>query len=440
MKFKNSFLILTIVIAGLFSARISLAQIDPSNINVVPLPVGSGARAIGQGSAFIAVADDATAASWNPGALIQLEKPEFSLVSSYLSTGQEFDSDDPGLTFHDRDESRGDMNYASIAYPFRIFRKNMVAALNYQQIYDFHMKLDFDSEQADSTPPPSRFNQNIDVESQGGVGALTPALSMLITPKISFGVAVNFYTDEFFGNYAWKQRTKVTTSGTFAGIHIPTTSDSYDTTFKNFQAINVTTGVLWDVWEKEDKLLTLGAVYDTPYTADVDRIISRSSLTNHSRENFEIDYPMSFGVGLGFRYNDALSFSLDVTWSDWSEYKQKRSNDGLETRPLGGATLDRKIDDTYTARCGTEYLIFRKNVIIPVRGGLFYEPRPSLDDPTDVYGFSIGSGITFKRISIDAAYQFRWSHDGDGEDFGLPSGTHFDFNDNMFLTSVIVYF
>ena len=58
-------------------AQTSFAQfsLTPPNINTTPLPVGSGARAIGQGGAFIAVADDATAASWNPGALIQLERP-----------------------------------------------------------------------------------------------------------------------------------------------------------------------------------------------------------------------------------------------------------------------------------------------------------------------------------------------------------------------------
>jgi long-subunit fatty acid transport protein len=46
---------------------------------VAPEPVGSGARALGQ-SAFIAVADDATAASWNPAGLVNLERPEASFV------------------------------------------------------------------------------------------------------------------------------------------------------------------------------------------------------------------------------------------------------------------------------------------------------------------------------------------------------------------------
>jgi hypothetical protein len=52
----------------------------PSSVN----PVGSGARALGMGGAFIAVADDATAASWNPGGLIQLETPEVSVVGAFF--------------------------------------------------------------------------------------------------------------------------------------------------------------------------------------------------------------------------------------------------------------------------------------------------------------------------------------------------------------------
>lgn len=49
-------------------------------IGSTPNPVGSGARALGMGQAFIGIADDATAASWNPAGLIQLERPEISVV------------------------------------------------------------------------------------------------------------------------------------------------------------------------------------------------------------------------------------------------------------------------------------------------------------------------------------------------------------------------
>ncbi|OQX27222.1 MAG: hypothetical protein BWK80_06375, partial [Desulfobacteraceae bacterium IS3] len=50
-----------------------------------PNPVGSGARALGMGGAFIATADDATAASWNPGGLVQLKQPEVSAAGNCFS-------------------------------------------------------------------------------------------------------------------------------------------------------------------------------------------------------------------------------------------------------------------------------------------------------------------------------------------------------------------
>src|SRR3990172_4397746 len=194
MKLNKFFLTTTPVIflALLVSTAYGQIIISPPNINATPLPVGSGARAIGQGSAFIAVADDATAASWNPGALIQLERPECSVVYSFLSTQQDFDTGSTGLSLGNEAVSRNDLNYASMAYPFRIFGKNMVAALNYQQIYDFHMDLDFNQTSEDTTPPASNINQKIEFESKGGIGALTPALSVLVTSKVSLGVAVNY--------------------------------------------------------------------------------------------------------------------------------------------------------------------------------------------------------------------------------------------------------
>ncbi|MBV6519864.1 MAG: hypothetical protein HCAMLNBO_02783 [Candidatus Brocadia fulgida] len=434
----------------------SFAEDLGNQISAVPLPVGSGARALGMGGAFIAVADDATATSWNPGGLTQLERPELSVVGSFLSTQQDFDPPNSielskGFTLDNESVSRGDMNYVSVAYPFNIVGKNFVAALNYHQIYDFHLDTAYNFESDIQAPPLTKIHQDVavDFESNGGIGALTPAIAMQVLPKLSIGVAINIYTDEYFGDFAWKEKNRKVT---FTKIMTPffdltrIDTSNLDITFKNFQAVNVTAGMLWDVWEEEEKRLTFGVVYHSPYTADVDRITEEQATSDgsmipidppHKRTHLEIDYPMSFGAGLGFRYNDELCFSMDVTWTDWSEFQQEDEN-GVKTRPIAGVPNDRDIDDIYAVRLGTEYLIFRQKMIIPVRGGLFYEPRPSLDDPTDVYGVSGGSGITFKRFSIDGAYQFRWANDVDGEDFGLP-GT-FDLNEHMFLVSVIVYF
>lgn len=436
-------------ISLLFTQSSFAEETEPSPINAIPLPVGSGARALGMGGAFIAVADDATAASWNPGGLTQLERPELSVVGSFLSMHQDFNPGSTGLlSLNDEGAYTTDLNYASVAYPFKVFGKNLVASLNYQQKYDFHDEIDFRKTIED--PDIEFFDEtSTDFKSRGGIAALTPAIAMQVMPKLSIGVAVNIYTDEYFGDFAWRGTTRKRTTETLYDTTTVFASDE-DVTFKNFQAVNVTVGMLLDVWEKEEKRLTFGAVFHSPYTADVDRIIDLVSSENgtinppvHIREHFEIDFPMSFGGGFGFRYSDALSFSMDVTWTDWSEFEQENEESGRESLPIGGITkpTDKEIDDTYAVRFGTEYLIFRQKMIIPVRGGLFFEPRPSLDDPTDVYGVSVGSGITFKRFSIDGAYQFRWANDGEGEDFGgALNGTTFDLNEHLFLASVIVYF
>ena len=85
-----------------------------------PNPVGSGARAQGMGGAFIAVADDATAASWNPAGLVQLERPEFSFVGDYSRRKEEYSSDSrPEIeTSSTSNETR--LNFLSLTFPFSL--------------------------------------------------------------------------------------------------------------------------------------------------------------------------------------------------------------------------------------------------------------------------------------------------------------------------------
>ena len=78
MPYRGTFTLIFVVCVSV--AQVVCSQV-PIKISITPEPVGSGARALGQ-SAFIAVADDATAASWNPAGLINLERPEASFVGA----------------------------------------------------------------------------------------------------------------------------------------------------------------------------------------------------------------------------------------------------------------------------------------------------------------------------------------------------------------------
>ena len=112
-----------------------LSRIEiPSSFN----PLGSGARALGMGGAFIAVADDATAASWNPGGLIQLERPEMSIVGAgfYREEDLDFGTNPEANGTNSVREAR--INYLSATYPFTLGRFNMVVSANYQNLYDLN--------------------------------------------------------------------------------------------------------------------------------------------------------------------------------------------------------------------------------------------------------------------------------------------------------------
>jgi hypothetical protein len=67
------------VLVGLFLLGLAShagAQLQEASVSrFFPGITGAGARAMGMGGAFIAIADDATAASWNPSGLAVLERP-----------------------------------------------------------------------------------------------------------------------------------------------------------------------------------------------------------------------------------------------------------------------------------------------------------------------------------------------------------------------------
>ena len=120
-----------------------------------PNPVGSGARAVGMGGAFIAIADDATAASWNPGGLIQLETPELSIVGAQDFRSEAFSSSsNPEINSTTRTKELN-LNYLSATYPFNFLKKNMIVSLNYQRLYEFRRRLDYNLEMSS----PDRYHR-----------------------------------------------------------------------------------------------------------------------------------------------------------------------------------------------------------------------------------------------------------------------------------------
>jgi len=204
-------------------------------------------------------------------------------------------------------------------------------------------------------------------------------------------------------------------------------------TIDNFRGCNFTVGLLWDVDEKEENLLTLGLVYHTPFTAKMERefdVVTSGGPVPFPQEDMDIDMPASLGAGVNYRISDALSIAFDVEWKEWSKFKQKYA-DGTLDSPYNS--------DTLAYRLGFEKLAFPgglRESVFAYRGGLFYEPRPVLNypDTLPVYGLSAGLGWTVPdQCSLDFAYQFRWGNEDVGD-------IDYDIEEHFFVGSLIIYF
>ena len=408
-----------------------------------PNPVGSGARAMGMAGAFIAIADDATAASWNPGGLVQVEEPEISVVGAYSSRSEDLTSGVlPGLE-SDTTVDGANLNYLSVTYPFHLWT-NWVVSLNYQRLYDFTRELDYTQDFRDVGLDLLQDKQYFQ---DGYLGALGIAGAVEILPRFSLGVTFNLWTDQLFWRNGWDETFEERAVGTVAdeGVTIDThIQDKYE----EFRGINFNIGLLWNPFD----FLTVGAVVKTPFTASVRhefRFRQVQTFDNPTEEpittaqsiveNVDLKMPISYGIGIAGRISDALSVDLDVYRTHWSDYMLEDSQ-GNKFSPIDGRPEDESdVKDTTMVRLGAEYLFILENkgLVVPVRGGFFYDPEPAHGSVKDFFGIAIGSGVAYKWMVFDLAYQFRW---GTNVDTGnLIATTEGDIMQHNLLFSLILH-
>lgn len=435
-------LLITLILShdGIWAQPLESVKVTSS-----PNPVGSGARALGMGGAFIAVADDATAASWNPGGLIQLERPEISAVGEGFIRYEDNTFARHGEASGRQSVANGNLNFLSAAYPFALFNHNMIVSFNYQHLYDFSRKWNYS--QASGSYARGTDVANVEILADGGLYAWSLAYALQIIPQLSFGFTLNFWQDGIYQN-AWQ------TTSASAIVHKPPYSNmgvSYKVTETNrysFSGFNANVGLLWNITDR----LMLGAVFKTPFTASLKRDFAQeakvvlpqsqreTTMYQESRTYYEdLAMPLSYGMGLAYRFSDRFTVSADVYRTNWQDFVLTDATQKKISPITNGPESKADIDPTTQVRLGVEYLFIRPRYTIPVRAGFFYDPAPAPKHPDDYYGFSMGTGLGIDRFVFDIAYVYRF-----GRDVGksLMPGTRMaqDVDEHSLYTSMIVHF
>ena len=427
-------------------------------MSATPNPVGSGARAMGIGGAFISIADDATAASWNPAALLNLIKPEMSIVGSYYSGRGKYDTPSIAEKIDDLSPVQCRLNYFSAVIPFVLLKRNMVFSLNYQHLYEFSKDTfsnwTYHLEDPDTGATIVNIPGMTSGKTQRGVlTTLSPAFAIQIIPPLYIGVTANLWLDKPINNY-WENLNIVQGEGTSLGKKIKTYAELYERyefsglNVLDFTCFNVNPGFLW----KPNRWFSLGGVIKTPFKARLRRKFQHSFIEEYPEdpnsnnnssstltENLTLNMPISYGLGFSIRFSDTFLMALDLYRTHWEDYLISYPS-GDKISPINNKVKDEAdIKATTQIRFGAEYLVYYQRQIFPIRAGIFYDPEPASGRVDNFYGVSLGSGFLLKNFAFDIAYQYRFGEKKDVESLSSQKISS-DIKQHYLYSSIIVYF
>jgi len=323
-----------------------------------------GARSLGMGGAFVAVADDATAVIANPAGLVILQRPELSAevkftryrntIEAFSNTpaealGDNFDSKD----FHD---SVVTPSFFSFVYPGE---RLVVAAFIREQI---NYKSTFETRGIFFTDPTGG------ADCGAAVCRLFPVKSKLEIQALNFGLGTGLNLE--------KENRLLPNLGAsieFSIGRIRSRLDRFDFTDNVIQTetidgtdvgIGFNVGALWHPL----KDMGVGVVYRRGPRYDV-----QQTVTVVGGPSFVFDFgfkvPDVAAAGVSYRFFERLTVAFEATYI---QYSQLVKNFQV---PLGDTVATKyRVDDAVELHLGGEYIFFVKDIPFAARAGFYTNP------------------------------------------------------------------
>jgi long-chain fatty acid transport protein len=368
-----------------------------------------GARALGMGGAFLAVADDATTVVTNPAGLPILQRPEISAevkfteftntIRAYANTPQEGRAG----VYHSRDfDNRVTTpSFFSFVYP----TERLVGAVFVREQMNFESSFTMNGVfQPDGTRNlPVKSSLDITTLNFGGGVGLNLAKVHPLLPNI--GASIEF-SDGSVDSLL--QRFGVGVSGSGVGEFSGPPNFSPQNVFAQTSVSGSDIGVGFNVgalWRPIENL-AVGAVFRGGPRFNMQQTLESGpalcgTLTApvicapRSIFDFTLKVPDVWGAGMSYRLFDRLTIALDVVRI---RYSQLLENFQIIFNSLGqppSQPSDYKLDDATEVHVGAEYVFFVRRIPFAIRAGFFTDPDHKIrfTGPTaDVFERSVFQG------------------------------------------------
>ena len=346
-----------------------------------------GARATGEGEAFVARADDTSAVYYNPAGLVQLQGTQGTSGGYLLFPNSHF-SGGKGVS--------AEMNSAS-------FTPHLYAASDFgleRWRFGFGVNVPFGNVADYGNGGPMRYTAT---DSMLSVMNFTPAVAFSVTDQFSVGVGLNVY----YGS------TELNRMAPLSAMVNPLLPDRRFHFQGDGTAVGATVGALWHITDQH----SIGAVYRSPFTIDFNgaAVVRKdpTGLFGSSNASAEINFPQSVSGGYAFKPNKKWRFEADIEWTNWDTLNNVRlrsHNPYFDAANNPTSVIPFNWKDSFFYEAGMEYVI---NDTWAVRGGYIYSENSVPDKSfsgsipdSNRHIFSIGLGFTSHRFQADLAYQY----------------------------------
>jgi long-chain fatty acid transport protein len=380
-----------------------------------------GARSLGLGGAFVAIADDATAAYTNPAGLTNIGRPELSLegrVVTYTNifaesghgfgpaSGIGFDDVD-GIREGRLDDRRQGMSFASFVFP----SDRWTLAIHRHELMNFRastktMGIFFDATFPGATETsrmlPSTARTDVTIDSYGGTVAvkLHDRISVgasLVRQQFNLRSSTVRYLSPFFG------------------------APEYERPFVEHEELGHDTDIAFTVGAllRPSNRLRVGLVYQQGSEFDVEVVTRSSVVEGEERQNGKFHVPTVFRAGAAYELDAYTTVSVQADFIAYS-----RLVTGFV--PIHGEKDHYAVDDGVELRIGVErmfaneWLVRATRFPVVIALGAWRDPdhRIRYTETADLqsllfrrgeaeYHYSAGAGLSIgRRTAFNVAYDY----------------------------------
>jgi len=371
---------------------------------------GAGARAMGLGGAFIGVADDATAVTFNPAGLAQMVKPELSFVGQEINRRVGFQDAQvvAGTRTVVADDSlisntRFDPLLLTGTVPLQVGGRTLALQLSAQRLIPLG---EGDTRTLAERPQGGSASSQLaqSIQQRGQIDVYSFAAAYEVSQRMLLGFSVNQWRG------AWNLAS--TSTNTTAGT----------TTYADFGQGNQLAGTNWNLgllWRWPT--WSLGLVRRTPfhadytYTADFSADVAATGAvhTYAPPSTVGLHWPGTTGIGLALRPAEFWLVAADLVTTPWSQARYMTARADLDGVNFFTVRRNGGNPDATQFHLGVERLLLSEGGnIVPLRLGFSREPQPDVDRSTGrqrvIDGVSLGTGLKRGPYTFDLAYRYGW--------------------------------